>query len=104
MRKNKKKKREIDNYTPNARGFVPSTVTNNIRYDFTEVKKPYERTARDSGFNSVKNTHAFNATMLRLASKQPNKVLTVDDKMYIYGTHPTNPRDVWDDVSKIPNW
>ena len=38
MIKNKKKKREIDNYTPEARGFVPSTVTNNIRYDFTEVK------------------------------------------------------------------
>ena len=108
MRKNKKKKRELDNYTPEANpqgvGFVPSTVTNNTRYDFTEVKKPFERTPRDSGFNSVKNTHAFNATMLRLASKQPNNVLTVDDKMYIYGTHPTNPRDVWDDVSKIPNW
>ena len=42
--------------------------------------------------------------MLRLASKQPNKVLTVGDKMYIYGTEPTNARDVWDDVSKIPNW
>ena len=104
MIKNKKKKREIDNYTPEARGFVPSTVTNNIRYDFTEAKKPYDRTPRDSGFNSVKNTHAFNATMLRLASKQPNKVLTVGDKMYIYGTEPTNARDVWDDVSKIPNW
>ena len=104
MIKNKKKKREIDNYTPKARGFVPSTVTNNIRYDFTEAQKPYERTPRDSGFNSVKNTHAFNATMLRLASKQPNKVLTAGDKMYIYGTEPTNARDVWDDVSKIPNW
>ena len=104
MIKNKKKKREIDNYTPEARGFVPSTVTNNIRYDFTEAQKPYERTPRDSGFNSVKNTHAFNATMLRLASKQPNKVLTAGDKMYIYGTEPTNARDVWDDVSKIPNW
>ena len=104
MIKNKKKKREIDNYTPKARGFVPSTVTNNIRYDFTEAKKPYDRTPRDSGFNSVKNTHAFNATMLRLASKQPNNVLTVGDKMCIYGTEPTNARDVWDDVSKIPNW
>ena len=104
MIKNKKKKREIDNYTPEARGFVPSTVTNNTRYDFTEVKKPFERTPRDSGFNSVKNTHAFNATMLRLAYEHPNKVLTVGDKMYIAGTVPTNPRDVWDDVSKIPNW
>ena len=104
MIKNKKKKREIDNYTPEARGFVPSTVTNNIRYDFTEAKKPYDRTPRDSGFNSVKNTHAFNATMLRLASKQPNKVLTVGDKMYVSGTDLTNPRDIWDDVSKIPNW
>ena len=115
MIKNKKKKREIDNYTPeakrtennykpNARGFVPSTVTNNTRYDFTEVKKPFERTPRDMGFNSVKNTHAFNATMLRLAYEQPNKVVTAGDKMYISGTDPTNPRDVWDDVSKIPNY
>ena len=104
MIKNKKKKSEIDNYTPEARGFVPSTVTNNIRYDFTEAKKPYDRTPRDSGFNSVKNTHAFNATMLRLASKQPNKVLTVGDKMYIAGTDLTKARDIWDDVSKIPNW
>ena len=56
------------------------------------------------GFNSVKNTHAFNATMLRLASKQPNKVLTVGDKMYIAGTDLTKARDIWDDVSKIPNW
>ena len=24
--------------------------------------------------------------------------------MYIYGTDLTNPRDIWDDVSKIPNW
>ena len=104
MIKNKKKKRELDNYTPNTRGFVPSTVTNNNRYDFTEAKKPYDRTPRDMGFNSVKNTHAFNATMLRLASKQPNKVLTVGDKMYVSGTDPTNPRDVWDDVSKIPNY
>ena len=100
----KNKKKEIDNYTPKARGFVPSTVTNNIRYDFTEVKKPYDRTPRDSGFNSVKNTHAFNATMLRLASKQPNKVLTVGDKMYVSGTDLTKARDIWDDVSKIPNW
>ena len=104
MIKNKKKKREIDNYTPKARGFVPSTVTNNIRYDFTEAKKPYERTPRDMGFNSVKNTHAFNATMLRLAYEHPKKTFTVGEKMYIAGTDPTNPRDVWDDVSKIPNW
>ena len=108
MRKNKKKKRELDNYTPEANpqgvGFVPSTVTNNTRYDFTEVKKPYERTARDSGFNSVKNTHAFNATMLRLAYEHPKKVFTVGEKMYIAGTDPSNLRDVWDDVSKIPNW
>ena len=108
MIKNKKKKRELDNYTPNTNpygnGFVPSTVTNKSRYGFTEVKKPYDRTPRDSGFNSVQNTHAFNATMLRLAYEQPNKVLTVGDKMYVSGTDPTNPRDVWDDVSKIPNY
>ena len=104
MIKNKKKKREIDNYTPKARGFVPSTVTNNIRYDFTEVKKPYDRTPRDMGFNSVKNTHAFNATMLRLAYEHPKKTFTVGEKMYIAGTDPSNLRDVWDDVSKIPNW
>ena len=104
MIKNKKKKREIDNYTPEARGFVPSTVTNNIRYDFTEAKKPYERTPRDMGFNSVKNTHAFNATMLRLAYEHPKKTFTVGEKMYIAGTDPSNLRDVWDDVSKIPNW
>ena len=104
MIKNKKKKREIDNYTPEARGFVPSTVTNNIRYDFTEAQKPYERTPRDSGFNSVKNTHAFNATMLRLAYEHPKKTFTVGEKMYIAGTDPSNLRDVWDDVSKIPNY
>ena len=104
MIKNKKKKREIDNYTPNTRGFVPSTVTNKSRYGFTEVKKPYDRTPRDMGFNAVKNTHAFNATMLRLAYEQPNKVVTAGDKMFISGTDPTNPRDVWDDVSKIPNY
>ena len=56
------------------------------------------------GFNAVKNTHAFNATMLRLAYEQPNKVVTAGDKMFISGTDPTNPRDVWDDVSKIPNY
>ena len=104
MIKNKKKKREINNYTPEARGFVPSTVTNNIRYDFTEAKKPYDRTPRDSGFNSVKNTHAFNATMLRLAYEHPKKTFTVGEKMYIAGTDPSNLRDVWDDVSKIPNY
>ena len=104
MIKNKKKKREIDNYTPNTRGFVPSTVTNKSRYGFTEVKKPYDRTPRDMGFNAVKNTHAFNATMLRLAYEQPNKVVTAGDKMFVSGTDPTNPRDVWDDVSKIPNY
>ena len=56
------------------------------------------------GFNSVKNTHALNATMLRLAYEHPKKTFTVGEKMYIAGTDPSNLRDVWDDVSKIPNW
>ena len=73
-----------------------------LEYDFTEVKKPFERTPRDSGFNSVKNNHSMNATMLRLAYKQPNKVLTVGDKMYVAGT--TSAGDWYDNITKIPNW
>ena len=73
-----------------------------LEYEFSEVKKPYDRTPGDSGFNSVKNNHSMNATMLRLAYKQPNKVLTVGDKMYVAGS--TTAGDWYDNITKIPNW
>jgi hypothetical protein len=76
-------------------------VTNDLDYGFESSPQP-QKHQKESGFNQVKNNHSFNNTMMRLAYKNKNKVVSVGDKMYVAGTD--SARDVWDDVSKIPNW
>jgi outer membrane lipoprotein SlyB len=82
--------------------YLGDSVSNDLDYDFETTTSQPKKQQRDSGFNNVKNNHSFNSTMMRLAYKNKNKVVSVGDKMYVSGT--SNARDVWDDVSKVPNW
>ena len=82
--------------------YLGEAVSNNLSYDFDSIKPQAKQENRTNGFNNVKNNHTFNSTMMRLAYKNKNKVISVGDKMYIAGT--SNAQDVFDDVSKIPNW
>ena len=112
MIKNKNKNKLFLGSPPLGYDFIEASNKNKVNlgppleYEFPEVKKPYDRTPRDSGFNNVKNNHSMNAAMLRLAYKQPNKVLTVGDKMYVAGTSPgiAGIPDWYDNITKIPNW
>jgi uncharacterized protein YcfJ len=76
-------------------------VTNDLDYGFESSPQP-QKHQKESGFNNVKNNHSFNSTMMRLAYKNKNKVVSVGDKMYVSGSN--SAQDVWDVASKIPNW
>jgi len=62
------------------------------------------QTDKYHGYELNKNSHSFNANLLRLAYEQPNKTVVVGKKMVIAGTKPTSARDWYDDFSKIPIW
>ena len=54
-------------------------------------------------WEAVKNTHDINRSMLNVAYRKKGDYVThIGDKVAVAGTD--NFRDVYDDVSKIPNW
>ena len=66
-----------------------------------EIENKIETKPKNS-FELIKNSHSFNANMLNAAYKAKNKVVTVANKTYVAGTD--SMKDVYDDITKIPNW
>ena len=66
-----------------------------------EIETKIENKHRNS-FELIKKSHSFNANMLNAAYKADNKVVTVANKTYVAGTD--SMKDVYDDITKIPNW
>ena len=57
---------------------------------------------RWNAFETILNTHGFNRSMLNVAYKHPDAVVGVNNRAYVAGTR--NKRDIYDDITKIPNW
>ena len=55
-----------------------------------------------NAYETILNTHGFNRSMLNVAYKHPDAVVGVGNRAYVAGTR--NKRDIYDDITKIPNW
>ena len=55
-----------------------------------------------NAYETILNSHGFNRSMLNVAYKHPDAVVGVDNRAYVAGTR--NKRDIYDDITKIPNW
>ena len=55
-----------------------------------------------NAFETIQNSHGFNRSMLNVAYKHPDAVVGVNNRACVAGTR--NKRDIYDDITKIPNW
>ena len=89
------KKRRYNNYlyTPD-----PINKTNN-----KNIAEEVDTKPNINMWEAVKNTHDINRSMLNVAYRKKGDYVThIGDKVAVAGTD--NWRDVYDDITKIPNW
>ena len=55
-----------------------------------------------NAYETIQNTHSFNKNMLDLAYANKNKIVGVNDKVWVAGT--ASKGDMLEDIQYIPNW
>lgn len=89
------KRRRYNNYL-----YQPDPIN---KYDNKIDVSDVEPKPNTNMWEAVKNTHDMNRSMLNVAYKKKGDYIThIDDKVAVAGTD--NLRDVYDDITKIPNW
>ena len=88
------KKRRYNNYL-----YQPDSINK----DDNEMDVDPKPKSNISMWEAVKNTHDINRSMLNVAYRKKGDYVThIGDKVAVAGTD--NWRDVYDDITKIPNW